>query len=220
MHQSQKRYLFMAFIIAILAFVVLAVSIDSAGKTRSLMAQRGQTDYWKRMYSEQSQDIEMLIGQIAELQQQNDYLMQEPEFIPWDIPLDPDLQIHTYEQCQEYGIETETVIALMYQESGWNEDVPDGVNRNGTRDRGLAQINEIHWSEMESIGLDVNSPYDNITYCIMLLAYLQAKYPELDALASYNAGETGMSYGRGYGYAKRVISIRDAAGRMPGVQGL
>jgi len=138
----------------------------------------------------------------------------EPEYIQVfiyysDIPLDPGLQEHTYTMAEKYSIPFDILLAIMWHESRYIPDVPDNINTNGTRDRGLMQINSVHWEWLSEGGLDVSDPYCNIEAGAMLLSELWQKYSQREALAAYAAGEAGMLTGRGYWFADKIMEIAE-----------
>lgn len=44
------------------------------------------------------------------------------------------------------------------------------VNKNGTIDYGLMQVNSVHIPAMEKLGLDIENPEDNLQYGLLLLS--------------------------------------------------
>lgn len=61
-----------------------------------------------------------------------------------------------------------TALAIVACESGFNPNAHNASNKNGTVDSGLFQINSIHHTRMEELGLDVWKPQDNIKFARML----------------------------------------------------
>lgn len=114
-------------------------------------------------------------------------------FSPMDLPLSEELQRYTYNRCQELGLEYEMVLAIMWRESRF-QPTAVGVNRNGTRDSGLMQINDINkkWLFEEHGIEDLLDPYQNIDAGTAMLAGYFSKYGENFALMAYQYGEQGM----------------------------
>ncbi|MCL2057131.1 MAG: lytic transglycosylase domain-containing protein [Oscillospiraceae bacterium] len=109
------------------------------------------------------------------------------------IPLSYELQAFTYSLCAEHGISYETVLALMWRESRFNTGAVH-TNRNGTKDSGIMQINDVNrdWLEKELGITDLMDPWQNITAGTTMLGRLTAKYGEHYALMAYQFGENGM----------------------------
>ncbi|WRS26437.1 transglycosylase SLT domain-containing protein [Oscillospiraceae bacterium MB08-C2-2] len=141
-------------------------------------------------------------------------LSPKPFMAPlYDIPLDAELQEYTYSLCQEYNVDYELVLAIMERESRFMVGIRDNVNENGTRDRGLMQINQSNWKWLSAQGLDVNIPEDNIEAGVMVISDYVAKYGETNALIAYQCGEARMRelVEQGYitQYATEVLGSRN-----------
>jgi soluble lytic murein transglycosylase-like protein len=109
------------------------------------------------------------------------------------IPLSRELQEYTFAQCVENGLSYELVLALMWRESRFQVTAV-GYNRNGTRDNGVMQINDVNrgWLLSELGITDLMDPRQNIAAGTAMLGRLTAKYGEHNALMAYQYGETGM----------------------------
>lgn len=69
---------------------------------------------------------------------------------------------------KETGVPCETISRIMYFESSYNHTTTH-VNKNGTKDSGLFQINS-SWKKVYSkMGLDMNDPDDNAEFAIYLI---------------------------------------------------
>lgn len=164
-----------------------------AVKCQNLEAQLAKTIHLERQ-------IERLVDELTQLR-------EAVTLEPWPIPLEPELQAHTYKESLRSGLPLEVVLAIMEHESRYISDVPDNINRNGTRDRGLMQINEVNWQRLQrQYGLDVSDPQDNITAGMIILSEHLRDYPMEQALAAYAAGETGMKRGEGAKFASKIMS--------------
>lgn len=88
-----------------------------------------------------------------------------------EIPLAEELQAHTWKICQEEAVDYALVLALMYQESRFQDDVT-GYNTNGTTDGGLMQLNSRYAEYLcQRFGADdLRDPYQNIEVGVRLLA--------------------------------------------------
>ena len=109
------------------------------------------------------------------------------------IPLSYELQRYTFYRAAALGIEYELVLALMWRESTFRIEVVS-VNRNGTRDTGLMQINDVNrgWLN-ERYGIyNLMNPFQNIDAGTLILADLLSRYGEAQALVAYQFGEAGM----------------------------
>lgn len=109
-----------------------------------------------------------------------------------EIPLSYELQQYTYQRCQDSGLEYEMVLAIMWRESLFQTQAV-GVNKNGTKDSGLMQINDINRGWLSDHGIsDLLDPYQNIDAGTLILSKYFNKYSENQALMAYQYGESGM----------------------------
>lgn len=116
---------------------------------------------------------------------------QKKEKTPPDlnIPLDYDIQIYIYKQCQYDDDLYCFIMALIKQESGFDEKEVSSTN-----DYGLMQINACNHDSLQDKYGKKNflDPYDNV-YCgiRIIKGYLKEyEYKNL-ALMAYNMGEGG-----------------------------
>lgn len=73
-------------------------------------------------------------------------------------------------KAKEYGVNAQVAIKIAECESSLNIDAFNPSNRDGSSDKGLYQINSVHYETTQSLGLDVKSSmYDNIEYAMMLM---------------------------------------------------
>jgi hypothetical protein len=128
--------------------------------------------------------------------------MPEPSPSPaapiYDIALSDELQIYTYDLCQEYDVDYETVLAVMYIESRYQ---PEVVSR--THDYGLMQINKYNHKWLsEALGFTYTTtdelrqnfldPYNNILAGVYMLSESAGKYSDVHRmLMVYNLGPGG-----------------------------
>lgn len=109
-----------------------------------------------------------------------------------EISLSYELQQYTFQRCQESGLEYEMVLAIMWRESLF-QPYAVGVNKNGTKDSGLMQINDINRGWLSEHGIsDLLDPYQNIDAGTLILSQYFSKYNENMALMAYQYGEQGM----------------------------
>ena len=109
------------------------------------------------------------------------------------IPLSYELQRYTFDRAASLGIEYELVLALMWRESTFRIEAI-GVNRNGTRDTGLMQINDVNreWLRERHGIYNLMNPFQNIDAGTFMLADLLSRHGEAHALVAYQFGEAGM----------------------------
>ncbi|MCL2013385.1 MAG: lytic transglycosylase domain-containing protein [Oscillospiraceae bacterium] len=108
------------------------------------------------------------------------------------VPLDKELQKYIYTLCEKNNIEYELLLALIWGESRFMTEAVN-QNTNGTVDRGLMQINEIHKEKLSKKGIDnLFDPKQNILAGISILKPLLDKYDEKTALMAYQKGVKGM----------------------------
>ena len=69
---------------------------------------------------------------------------------------------------QETGIDVDTISKIMWSESRYSATALN-VNKNGTKDFSYFQINEVHRTEAEKMGLDIEDPEDNVEFAIHLI---------------------------------------------------
>lgn len=123
-------------------------------------------------------------------------VLEEPEpevFQPeiYNIPLAEDLQLYTYNLCEEYEITLHypLVLAVMGHESRYDEKV---ISR--TNDYGLMQINKVNHTWLkEQLGItDFLDAKQNILAGVHMLSTYLHKYDTVnEALMAYNMGEGG-----------------------------
>ena len=70
---------------------------------------------------------------------------------------------------KDYRVSEDLVRAIITCESQ-NDPLAVNLNKNGTRDYGPMQINEVHKSEMERQGLDIKNPDHTLQFGVKLLA--------------------------------------------------
>lgn len=117
-------------------------------------------------------------------------------FKQYNIKLSADLQRYTYNMCKRYGVPYETMLALMYVESGYNTNAISSTN-----DYGICQINMCNYYYLNrNLGVtDLLNVYDNIkagTYWIARYykswgKYYSGELLERNALNAYNFGDGG-----------------------------
>ena len=109
----------------------------------------------------------------------------------YDIPLSKKLQTHIHELCSDEEIPMSLVIAMIEQESNFNQDLVSKTN-----DYGLMQINQINFETIEQDYHcnDMTDPYQNVYAGIKIISKYYYKYNKdyHKALMAYNMGEYGM----------------------------
>lgn len=114
----------------------------------------------------------------------------------YNIKLSADLQRYTYNMCKRYGVPYETMLALMYVESGYNTN-----SISSTNDYGICQINMCNYYYLNrNLGVtDLLNVYDNIKAGTFWIAryykswgkYYSGELLERNALNAYNFGDAG-----------------------------
>ena len=140
----------------------------------------------------------------------------EPEFQPeiYNIPLADDLQLYTYNLCEEYDITLHypLVLAVMGHESRYDEKV---ISR--TNDYGLMQINKVNhnWLREKLSITDFLDAKQNIHAGVYMLSTYLNKYATVnEALMAYNMGEGGARKQWAAGnystaYTTKVLNVLD-----------
>jgi hypothetical protein len=123
------------------------------------------------------------------------------------------LSLFTLEMCRKYDVPISIVYGLGMRESQWNINCRDNVNRNGSHDIGLFQLNsryvgEYSWKFYDKkIGKDQEfnprNPKHNIQVAVRILANL---YDQFDgawtfALIAYNRGAQAL--------IERKVTVKD-----------
>lgn len=141
-------------------------------------------------------------------------------FREYSIALPVEQQKYAYNLCQQYGIQYELFLAVMYKESGFNPNAVGGGNSYG-----LCQIHvSNHYNLRNKLGVsNFLNPYDNMTAGAYLLShYMNAARSkvtgdavEVYGLNAYNMGE-GAYYNSCYsqgilnrGYSNSVIALKN-----------
>lgn len=125
----------------------------------------------------------------------------EEDYYRGDIPLDRETQKLLKSACDEAGIEYELALAVIYQETRFQNIMGDNGNSYG-----YMQIQpRWHSDRMERLGVtDLNDPLSNFRVGCDLLAELLERYTLEEALTAYNTGSAGTSK-----YATSVIGYME-----------
>lgn len=116
-----------------------------------------------------------------------------------DVPLDYELQDVLHSACEEFGVEYSLMLALIEQETLFQNITGDGGDSVG-----YCQIQKKWWHGlMDDIGAkDLKDPQDNFRTGCAILAELIDKYGNAeDALSAYNTGNGGKTR-----YAQEVMA--------------
>ncbi|MCL2579779.1 MAG: lytic transglycosylase domain-containing protein [Oscillospiraceae bacterium] len=132
-----------------------------------------------------------------------------------EVPLSYNLQRYIFERSAQLGLEYELILALIWRESTFRVEAMN-INRNGTQDSGLMQINDVNrgWLYDQHGIYNLMDPHQNIDAGTYMIADLLSRYSESYALMAYQLGEGGMrravENGRsGSDFARTVQSKRD-----------
>lgn len=141
-------------------------------------------------------------------------------FKEYNISLPLEQQKYAYNLCQQYGIQYELFLAVMYKESGFNPNAIGGGNSYG-----LCQIHVSNHANLRNkLGVsNFFDPYDNMTAGAYLLSnYMNSARSkvsgdavEVYGLNAYNMGEGAYytsCYSQGIlnrGYSNTVISLKN-----------
>lgn len=159
-------------------------------------------------------DDSWLIEEIQKQSSENQPEVIQDSFRVFDIPLSEDLQRHTYDLAQQYGIDYELFLSLLWVETGgtFKHDLISPTN-----DYGVAQINKINHGWLRDAGLlNMLDPYQSINAGAIILGGLVEKYGNShQALMAYNFGEGGMrkvwrNGHRSSGYSRKVFNTKES----------
>lgn len=135
---------------------------------------------------------------------------EEVEYL--DVPLSTDLQDHIFKVCEANGVDPLLVVAMIENESRYNERV---IGDNG-RSYGLMQIQpRWHYARMRELGCtDLLDPYQNITVGVDYISELLSQGKSLEwTLMAYNGGPSyanrKAAAGVVSGYVYRVLTIKE-----------
>lgn len=128
----------------------------------------------------------------------------------FDVPLEEELQDYIFDICEEYGVDPELIVSMIFHESNFDSAVI-GENDSGYS-YGLMQIiPRWNYDRMERLGcLDLLNPYQNVHVGVDLLAeYIEKGYGIEWALMAYNGGPSyanrKAAEGVVSGYATRIM---------------
>lgn len=116
--------------------------------------------------------------------------VEEPNYYRDDIDFDYDLQDLLWDACEQTGLEYELALAVIHQETRFQNIMGDGGNSYG-----YMQIQpRWHYARMEKWNVtDLNDPFSNFIVGCDLLSELIDKYGMENALTRYNTGHSGQS---------------------------
>ena len=131
-------------------------------------------------------------------------------YVYFDVPLEDELQEYIFDICQDYGVDPELIVSMIFHESNFDSAVI-GTNDSGYS-YGLMQIMP-RWNQarMEKLGcLDLLNPYQNVLVGVDLMAeYIEKGYGIEWALMAYNGGPSyanrKAAEGVVSGYATRIV---------------
>lgn len=175
------------------------------------------TPYWDEVLAEElveNKDFLEDVKAVTEEDIQKDintyYEEQGYKFL--DILLPQTLQAFTQEQCVDYNVPYELVLALMESESSFREDIGServlGGKEGGPRYYGYMQLSADNCDKAaNTYALDAHTPEGNIEMAVLMLSGYLEKYDN-------NWEYAIMAYKGGEGYADSMIAnnkVSDAA---------
>lgn len=119
-----------------------------------------------------------------------------------------------------YGIDLRLLRAIAQAESNFVADARN-VNRNGTVDMGLMQINSVHFPRLKKLGVTetmlVENPCVSLMVGASILSEMIARYGYgWEAVGAYNAGLAQKNQGLRRQYASKISKIyRQNTGESP-----
>lgn len=136
-------------------------------------------------------------------------VIEAPEVVYFDVPLEEPLQDRIFELCEERGIDPAIIVAMIERESRFRASIKGDHGRS----YGLMQIQpKWHQKRANELGCpDLLNPYHNVTVGIDLLGDLIETGGSLEwALMAYNGGAAYANRlaarGEVSNYAKAVLS--------------
>lgn len=166
------------------------------------------------LHSEQERTGKELTVKLTNITSELERAEQEPQargnnFVPLDIPLEPELQEFCAETAEKHGVPNEIALAVIEHESRfvWQEPKADS---NGLLSVGYMQINAPHWQRLkDSHGIDVCTPRGNIEGGIIILSEILSDYPLEKALVVYNYGAGGAKGIDSTEYSRAILEISE-----------
>lgn len=169
-------------------------------------------------------DVEVLDYQELPEAKEEIYEEEEPESLPpkYDIPIPDELQKHIWDLCEENKIAYELVLAVIFAESEYNIEAKN-VNKNGSKDRGLMQINSrFQNGHAENAGVeefDPYNPYQNIIVGVNILVTERDYWRDKGCcdedvysytLGSFHYGREGVrKYGLPVNYINKITKYKE-----------
>lgn len=95
-------------------------------------------------------------------------MVEEPEVVLIEVKIEWTQERIIEEIKQTFHEEPEIAVRIAKCESNFNPDALNTRNANGTVDRGVMQLNSVHDSRLNELGLDPFDPKDNIKFARML----------------------------------------------------
>ncbi len=189
--------LYLCFAILAVAVILLAVEVKKLGSVKVAEEQtvtKGQT----------------LSAVVNTVERSEIEAPEPPGRTYFDVPLEEKLQDYIFDICEEYGVDPELIVSMIFHESNFDSAVI-GENDSGYS-YGLMQIMpRWNYDRMERLGcLDLLNPYQNVRVGVDLLAeYIQKGYGIEWALMAYNGGPSyanrKAAEGVVSGYATRIM---------------
>lgn len=186
--------LYLCFAILAIAVILLAIEVKKLGAVKTAEQQpvvKGHT-----------------LSAVVELLDVESH--EPPGRTYFDVPLEEELQDYIFDICEEYGIDPELIVSMIFHESNFDSAVI-GENDSGYS-YGLMQIMpRWNYERMERLGcLDLLNPYQNVLVGVDLVAeYVQKGYGIEWALMAYNGGPSyanrKAAEGVVSGYATRIM---------------
>lgn len=168
--------LYLCFAILAVAVILLAVEVKKLGAAKAVEHQavvKGHT-----------------LSAMVDVVELPDVKAHEPPGRTYfDVPLEEELQDYIFDICEEYGVNPELIVSMIFHESNFDSAVI-GENDSGYS-YGLMQIMpRWNYERMERLGcLDLLNPYQNVLVGVDLVAeYVQKGYGIEWALMAYNGG--------------------------------
>lgn len=189
--------LYLCFAILAVAVILLAIEVKKLGGVKSVNQQPAAKGH--------TLSVVMDLPDASRLKAH-----EPPGRTYFDVPLEDELQDYVFDICDEYSIDPELIVSMIFHESNFDSAVI-GENDSGYS-YGLMQIMpRWNYERMERLGcLDLLNPYQNVRVGVDLLAeYIQKGYGIEWALMAYNGGPSYANRKAAEGvvsaYATRIV---------------
>jgi len=177
----------------VLVVVLLFTVVAGASETRQNDKIVEQNQELKRKLVIQETELIELEDELNKVLEELNEYKNMSKYVLYDVPLTVHEQIMIQNKCSEFGFDFQWYLAMLRQESNY-KNIVGAMNNNGTRDYGVAQLNErYHDWQAKLAGLDsynIMDIEDNVSMSLAQLRWIENRYKltDINAIYVYNVG--------------------------------